>query len=145
MYTMPRIQYTFLSLCQFPFPFPYPPRPSQKWTKHKNTRKVGVFKTRNAETAKQQNDEMAIYISVFRREKAKTEFQNPIEACTKTFHSPTLHRKLEIIGSFHTVNSCRVPLELILTLNCLQYTPSAEKTELPILFILHFVRHFTMT
>ena len=43
--------------------------------------------------------EMAIYISVFQKGKrnvclkcpkfAKTEFQNPIEACTKTFHSPT--------------------------------------------------------
>ena len=34
-------------------------------------------------------------------------------------HSTHLHRKLEIIGSFHAANSCRVPLELILTLNCL--------------------------
>ena len=43
--------------------------------------------------------EMAIYISVFQKGKrnvclkcpkfAKTEFQNPIEAGTKTFHSPT--------------------------------------------------------
>ena len=54
------------------------------------------------------------YISVFQKGKrsvclkcpkfTKTEFQNPIEACAKTFHSPTLHRKLEFIGSLHTVD-----------------------------------------
>ena len=65
---------------------------------------LGVFKTRNGEmakceTAKWRNDEMAKwqYISVFQKGKrnvclkcpkfAKTEFQNPIEACTKTLHS----------------------------------------------------------
>ena len=35
-------------------------------------------------------------------------------------HSTYLHRKLEIIRSFHTANSCRIS-----TLNCLQYTPNA--------------------
>ena len=50
---------------------------------------LGVFKTRNGE--------MAIYFSFSKGKNicrkcpkfAKIEFQNPIEACTKTFHLPT--------------------------------------------------------
>ena len=65
------------------------------------------------------------YISVFQKGKRNVCLKCPKFAKTESQKNPTrkhsthLHRKLEIIGSFHTVNSCRVPLKLILTLNCL--------------------------
>ena len=82
--------------------------------------------------AKRRNEEIWQYISVF--QKGKLYVGNVLNLQRLSFkirskparkHSTYLHRKLEIIRSFHTANSCRIS-----TLNCLQYTPNAEKTEL---------------
>ena len=72
---------------------------------------------------------------------AKTEFQNQTEPCTETFH---LHHKFwtRITGSFHTANSCRVPMELISSLDCLQCTENAPKVELFVLIFCQYVEFF---
>ena len=52
-------------------------------------------------------------------------------------HFTHLHCKLGIMGSSHTENSCRVPLQLISTLNCLLSTLLPRRGSS--LFYRHFI------